>query len=423
MSNRHPVKTVSCATGQRSLPVATMPLLNRRPTKKPSRVPLASEVCQWRRCLFSTVAPSKPSHVPLASEVCQWRPCLFSTVAPSKPSHVPLASEVCQWRPCLFSTAALPKNHLVCHWQAKSASGDDASSQPPPYQKTISCATGKRSLPVATMPLLNRRPTKKPSHVPLASEVCQWRPCLFSTAALPKNRATGSVVVCQCRPGPKKHALPGNSESSTLVKDSNIMPKQPPRKYKTIRHYHEPGDCHELTFSCFHRMPLLTNDAWRQCLAESIDSALDDHGLLLSAFVFMPEHVHLLVWPKDPAVADVSGFLKTLKQSSSTKIKHRLMVSKSKLLERLTIRERPGESAFRFWQEGPGFDRNLDSAMAVQFLLDYIHENPVKRGLCRRAVDWRWSSARHYFPEYGLTPLSSPRWTPLPAEFLIERLK
>jgi putative transposase len=28
--------------------------------------------------------------------------------------------------------------------------------------------------------------------------------------------------------------------------------------------------------------------------------------------------------------------------------------------------------------------------------IDYIHLNPVRRGLVKRAVDWRWSSARYY---------------------------
>ncbi len=28
--------------------------------------------------------------------------------------------------------------------------------------------------------------------------------------------------------------------------------------------------------------------------------------------------------------------------------------------------------------------------------LRYIHRNPVKRGLVRRAEDWKWSSFRHY---------------------------
>ena len=28
--------------------------------------------------------------------------------------------------------------------------------------------------------------------------------------------------------------------------------------------------------------------------------------------------------------------------------------------------------------------------------MDYIHNNPVQRKLCRQATDWKWSSARYY---------------------------
>lgn len=66
---------------------------------------------------------------------------------------------------------------------------------------------------------------------------------------------------------------------------------------KLVKHYHEPGDLHELTFSCYQRMPLLTNDIWREGLARYIDSAGEKTGISLAAFVFMPEHVHLLVVP------------------------------------------------------------------------------------------------------------------------------
>src|SRR5260221_2683380 len=197
----------------------------------------------------------------------------------------------------------------------------------------------------------------------------------------------------------------------------NLMPRSQ-QKHKPVRHCHNPGDCHELTFSCYNRLPLLTNDDWRGLLAESIDKALDEHGLRLSAFVFMPEHVHLLVWPIDPTEAKISQFLKTLKLSCSTKVKHRLVLAHSPLIERLTVIERPGKSVFRFWQEGPGYDRNLHKPETIQASINYIHENPVKRGLCLRAVDWRWSSARHYLPMPELLPAASPRVTPLPAEFV-----
>jgi hypothetical protein len=34
------------------------------------------------------------------------------------------------------------------------------------------------------------------------------------------------------------------------------------------------------------------------------------------------------------------------------------------------------------------------SPEAIALSLEYIRNNPVNRGLCRRAADWKWSSAR-----------------------------
>ncbi len=58
--------------------------------------------------------------------------------------------------------------------------------------------------------------------------------------------------------------------------------------------------------------------------------------------------------------------------------------------------ERPGKTCFRFWQEGPGYDRNLTTPSVIEAAIGYIYMNPVQRGLVKRAVDWRWSSASWY---------------------------
>jgi putative transposase len=170
------------------------------------------------------------------------------------------------------------------------------------------------------------------------------------------------------------------------------------RHRKLVKHYHEPGDVHELTFSCYLRMPLLSNNAWRGYLAESIEKACILHRFRLAAFVFMPEHVHLLVLPEEPE-PDLGGFLASVKRPCSVRIKADLTAAKSRLLERLTIRERPGKTAFRFWQEGPGYDRNLQYDKSILASIDYLHNNPVRRGLCKDAKQWFWSSIRHYVSE------------------------
>lgn len=185
---------------------------------------------------------------------------------------------------------------------------------------------------------------------------------------------------------------------------------------KRVKHYHEPGDLHELTFSCCRRMKLLTNNQWREKLSREIDQACEAEQLKLVAFVYMPEHVHLLVCPQnnDP---QIDRFLKRLKRPVSVQARDNLRTSGSALLARLTVRERPGKTVFRYWQEGPGYDRNLNTVAAVAASIEYIHMNPVKRGLCQHARDWRWSSFRFYESGGQIVDPALPRITFLPAEF------
>ena len=63
------------------------------------------------------------------------------------------------------------------------------------------------------------------------------------------------------------------------------------------------------------------------------------------------------------------------------------------------------------------FETNLFSIKAVQASIDYIHNNPVKRGLCIKARDWCWSSALFYETDGQQVDELLPKITPLPAEF------
>jgi len=188
------------------------------------------------------------------------------------------------------------------------------------------------------------------------------------------------------------------------------------RKFKTIKHYHEPGDLHELTFSCYRQMKLLTNDVWRKYLSRSIDAAGEQFRFDLVAFVFMPEHVHLLVFPLDKE-PDIAGYLAAVKRPVSADVKRDLQAAHSSLLQRLTIRERPGRHTFRFWQEGPGYDRNLQQPTTVMSSIEYLHLNPVRRKLVEEAWLWKWSSARFYRTMGQEQDPNLPRIKLLRAEF------
>jgi putative transposase len=184
---------------------------------------------------------------------------------------------------------------------------------------------------------------------------------------------------------------------------------------KLVKHYDDPSHLRALTFSCYDRRPLLTNDVWREMLSRSMDAANQRHDWRLTAFVFMPEHVHLLVFPL-PGAPRIEHLLKAIKRPYSYRIKELLEQHKSPLLNQLTIQQRPGIETFRYWQEGPGYDRNLDTQDAVLATIDYLHHNPVRRKLTKHASDWRWSSARYYETGHQNDP-ALPKLTPIPPEW------
>ena len=192
------------------------------------------------------------------------------------------------------------------------------------------------------------------------------------------------------------------------------MTDQPHRKL--IKHYEDTGHLRELTFSCYRRQPLLVNDVWREMLSRNIDAAGERHHWKLADFVYMPEHVHLLFFPLSGA-SGIEHLLKAIKRPFSYRIKQQLIATQNPLLQDLTVRQRPGVMTFRYWQEGPGYDRNLYRPNAVLASIDYLHLNPVRRQLCQQAIDYRWSSAR-WFATSTIDP-ALPRLTVLPSHLFL----
>jgi len=179
---------------------------------------------------------------------------------------------------------------------------------------------------------------------------------------------------------------------------------------KRIRHFHELGVCHELTFSCYQRRPLLKDSFLCDLLSEAIDVATEKQRYLLLAHVFMPEHVHLLVYPQDEGY-QINRFLYAVKRPFSARAKKYLSRTKAVLVRELTVRARPGKVSFRFWQEGPGYDRNIRSESTLLHAIKYIHNNPVRRGLCDYPDDWVWSSWLDYHSPFDIRRNRSPKVT------------
>src|SRR6516165_10070487 len=152
----------------------------------------------------------------------------------------------------------------------------------------------------------------------------------------------------------------------------------------------EAGHVHELTFSCFRGYSFLRAERTRQWLADAINTARAQFNISLWAYVFMPNHVHLLIYPNEPV--HVSAILKAIKQPVGTKALNHLSKHAPHWLERITVHHR-NRSERRFWQVGGGFDRNTIEPHVILAMIDYIHGNPVRELLVEKPEHWKWSSA------------------------------
>jgi REP-associated tyrosine transposase len=164
---------------------------------------------------------------------------------------------------------------------------------------------------------------------------------------------------------------------------------------KHVHSYNIPGHAHELTFSCFRRLPLLTRDRTRRWFVDAMEAARDELNLQLWAYVIMPEHVHLLFWPMNEDYK--VGLIRTaLKVPVARKAVRYLKQNAPSFLDRLKDVQPSGKVHYRFWQRGGGYDRNVFEPATLLAMIEYIHNNPVRRGLCVNPTDWIWSSARFY---------------------------
>jgi putative transposase len=186
------------------------------------------------------------------------------------------------------------------------------------------------------------------------------------------------------------------------------------RSARHRRSFSEPGHAHELTFTCYQRFRFLSSDRTCDWLVESIEAARIKLDFNLWAFVFMPEHVHLIVWPRH-ADYSMPSLLKAIKSPVGQRAIEYLEAYAPEWLPRIT-RRRGTRVERLFWQSGGGYDRNIDQPRTLMGMIDYVHSNPVRRGLVERPSDWRWSSAGWYegSNRCALIPdRISPEWVPI----------
>ena len=121
-------------------------------------------------------------------------------------------------------------------------------------------------------------------------------------------------------------------------------------------------------------------------LAWSLARRRAKHGFALTAWVFLPDHWHAILFPRHPLT--ISEVMEAIKVGS-------------------TLRVNAGrKESGLFWQPR-FFDRALRTVKEYCEKVEYIHLNPVRAGLVKRAEEWPWSSVHDYLGS-GQHPAATP---------------
>lgn len=143
------------------------------------------------------------------------------------------------------------------------------------------------------------------------------------------------------------------------------------------------GQAHALTFSCYRSRPFLAKQRTCNWLVEAIDAARRRHAFDLWASVFMPNHVHLVVYPKGTK-SSISRILLAIKQPVARRAIRYRRTQKPDGLGLLATDQQA--RPYRFWQKGGGYDRNIAQVATLIDTIRYIHNNPVRRQLVTAAA-------------------------------------
>ncbi len=164
----------------------------------------------------------------------------------------------------------------------------------------------------------------------------------------------------------------------------------------------EPGDTHFWTISCRRRLAFFHDDALKRIVADSMQNLQNQFRVCLIAYVIMPDHVHIILYPHAPNDGNpipISTLLHAFK-------KYVGFYGKKQLREVWRVQGKLWSEPLNAWANGPrneqtiwttrGHDFNVRSHRSLLRRIDYCHKNPLTKGLVDRVEDWAWSSYRYY---------------------------
>ena len=155
----------------------------------------------------------------------------------------------------------------------------------------------------------------------------------------------------------------------------------------------EAGSPHFLTCTVVGWLPVFTKPETVQILLDSWQFLQDQNRMTLLGYVVLENHIHFIA-----AAENLPKEVGDFKSHTARQIIDYLLERRVKTLidglEFHKVRHK-SDRRFQLWQEG-SHPKVIETEAMTRQKLEYIHNNPVKRGYVSDPTHWRYSSARNY---------------------------
>ncbi len=142
--------------------------------------------------------------------------------------------------------------------------------------------------------------------------------------------------------------------------------------------------------------PIFISNLTCDVLVNSLAYCQQNKGLRIHGYVIMPNHFHLVVTasPQD----SLPSIMRDFKRFTSRELIRTLESSGWELPIRIFRKSGMAcgtKQEYKVWQD-EYHPIALFSEEVLRVKLEYLHQNPVRKGLVRKASDWWYSSAGFY---------------------------
>ncbi|GGE61102.1 transposase IS200 family protein [Pedobacter psychrotolerans] len=145
------------------------------------------------------------------------------------------------------------------------------------------------------------------------------------------------------------------------------------------------------TATCLNWQNLLLEKRHKEIVLDSLKFLVKENRIWLYGYVIMPNHIHIL-WSKQDEWIEKSIQQQFLKYTAQ-QIKFNLIANFPEQLR--NYKSTQADRQYHFWERRP-YNATILTREIFEQKLEYVHYNPVKKGLCLESHDYEYSSARFY---------------------------